>query len=281
MTDARVGPGRVSGRRKDNLDLWLNIAVAGLIVLILAGVAWFGYSYYRDKQTNLASSAAGRLVALLTDQVRKNPNDAVLRVRLGEALASMKKYNDATEQLNAALKIEPKHIGANLDLGLIAMMTENTTAAESYFKKVVELTDSSQYAALDSTRETALFNLGLIALEKKRYEDAAGFFKASLAIRKDASDTYYQLAKALDGMGETDGAIEQLMIGVKFDPGFAQAQYFLGELYKKNNDDVNASYAFMRAFELEPTAEEPRKAIEAFGPASEWLDQVPGEPRGG
>ena len=186
----------------------------------------------------------------------------------------MGKYSEATEQLNAALKIDPKHIGANLDLGLVAVAAKNPAAAESYFKKVVELTEGSQYAALSSSREIALYNLGLLANEKKRFDDAAGFFKAALVIRKDASDTYYQLAKALQGMGEIDGAIQQLEIGVKFDPGFAEAHYFLGQLYKQNKDDVNASYQFVRAAELAPEADPPREAVEAYGPAATWIEKA-------
>ncbi len=187
--------------------------LVALVLSILGAAAYFGYSVYRDRQTNFATSAAGRLVGMLQKQVREKPNDVILRVRLGEALGGMGKYADATEQLNAALKIDPKHIGAHLDLGLVALAAENPNAAESYFKKVLDLTEGAQYAALDQSRELALYNLGLLAMDKKDYGEAAGFFKAALVIRKDSSDTYYQLAKALQGMDEIDGAIQQLEIG--------------------------------------------------------------------
>ena len=274
MTDVRVETEPAPERRRGGLNLWLNLALALLVAVMLGAVVYFGYSVYRDRQANFATSAAGRLVGMLEGQVRKNPNDVILRVRLGEALGGMGKYSEATQQLNAALKIEPKHIGANLDLGLVAVAAKNPAAAESYFKKVVELTEGSQYSALSSSREIALYNLGLLANEKKRFDDAAGFFKAALVIRKDASDTYYHLGKALQGMGEIDGAIQQLEIGVKFDPGFAEAHYFLGQLYKQNKDDVNASYQFVRAAELAPEADPPREAVEAYGPAATWIEKA-------
>jgi tetratricopeptide (TPR) repeat protein len=273
MTEVYAETEQRPARRQVGLNLWLNIALGVLLVGILGGAAYFGYSYYRDQQADLATTAGGRLAALLTAQVRKNPNDVILRVRLGEALGGMGKYADATEQLNAALKIEPKHIGAHLDLGLVALASNDPSVAESYFKKVVELTDGSQYAALNQSREVALYNLGLLAMEKKQYGDAAGYFKAALVVRKDASDTYYQLAKALQGMGEVDGAIQQLEIGLKFDPGFAEAHYFLGQLYKEKKDDVNASYQFVKAAELAPDGDPPREAVEAFGPASKWVEK--------
>lgn len=274
MTDIRFEEESASPGRRANLDLWLNLTLVFVVLVMLGGAAWFGYSVYRDKQADFATSAAGRLVGLLEGQVRQNPNDVILRVRLGEALGGMGKYEDATEQLNAALKIEPKHIGAHLDLGLVAMASKDRPAAESYFKKVIELTGGGQFSALDSSREIALFNLGNIALEKKDYGAAAGYYKGALVIRKDASDTYYRLAQALDGMGEIDGAIRELEIGIQFDPGFAEAHFLLGQLYKKNKDDVNASYQFAKAVELAPDADPPREALEAFGPSTKWVEQA-------
>jgi superkiller protein 3 len=274
MTDVSAETQSASSDHRGGRDRWLNLAVFFLVLSLVGAAAWFGYSIYRDQQSDLATTAAGRLVGVLTGQVRTNPNDVVLRVRLGEALGGMGKYAAANEQLQAALKLDPKHVGAHLDLGLVSLAAKNPAAAESYFKKVLELTDNSQYASLSEPREIALYSLGQISLEKKRYEEAAGFFKAAIAIRKDASDSYYQLAKSLQGMGEIDGAIQQVQLGVAFDPGFAEAHYFLGQLYKKKKDDVNASYEFVRAAELAPDGDPPREAVEAFGPAAKWVEQA-------
>jgi tetratricopeptide (TPR) repeat protein len=270
MTDVSAETQSSSSDHRGGRDRWLNLAVFFLVLSLVGAAAWFGYSIYRDQQSDLATTAAGRLVGVLTGQVRTNPNDVVLRVRLGEALGGMGKYAAANEQLQAALKLDPKHVGAHLDLGLVSLAAKNPAAAESYFKKVLELTDNSQYASLSEPREIALYSLGQISLEKKRYEEAAGFFKAAIAIRKDASDSYYQLAKSLQGMGEIDGAIQQLEIGIQFDPSFAEAHFLLGELYKAKKDEVNASSEFVRAAELAPDADEPRQMVESYGPAEKW-----------
>jgi tetratricopeptide (TPR) repeat protein len=256
------------------LDLWLNIALGVAVVLVVAGVGWFGYSVYQDRITEDASSATGRIAAALGDQVRKKPNDAVLRVRYGEALGAMNKYQQAIDQFNAAVKIDPKHTGAYLDLGMVAQLTKNWSAAEGYYQKVIALTDGQDYAGINNVREQAYYNLGTITLDQKRYADAAGFFKASLRIRKDASDTYFSLAKAYQGLGDPEAAIQQLEIGLQFDPGFAEAHYFLGQLYQEKKDDVNASYQYAQAVKLAPTADTPKQALEAYGPASDWIDKA-------
>jgi tetratricopeptide (TPR) repeat protein len=256
------------------VDRWLNIAVAVLVVLVLGVAMVFAYSVYRDRQAQEASSASGRIAAALESQVRKSPNDVVLRVRLGEAYGALGKYQQAIEQFNAALKINPNHSGAYLDLGMVAMLTKNNSSAKTYFQKVISVTDGSEYAGLSSVREQAFYNLGVLALGDKNYSEAAANFKAALQLRRDSSDSYYQLAKALQGLGATDDAIHQLEIGLQFDPGFAEARYFLGQLYQQKKDDVNASYQFAQAVKLAPGSDPPRQALDAYGSASEWIDKA-------
>jgi tetratricopeptide (TPR) repeat protein len=263
-----TAPGVVPPAR---VDLWLNVALAALLLAIVAGAILFAYTVQRDRQLEDASSATGRIVAALTDQVKRKPNDVVLRVRLGEGLGAMGKYEQAIEQLNAALKIDPKHTGAYLDLGMIAKLANDNSAAEGYFKKVVTLTDGQEYSALSTVREQALFNLGRLMLDQKRWTEAAGYFKGGLLIRSDASDTYYWLAKAYQGLDDHDAAIKQLEIALQFDPGFAEAHYFLGQLYQQDKDDVNASYQYAQAVKLAPGAEPPAQALDAYGPVGDWI----------
>ena len=152
MTDVRVEtePAPERRRRRPQSLAQPRTRWSRSLLILVGAVAYFGYSVYRDRQANFATSAAGRLVGCSRSRSARTPTTSILRVRLGEALGGMGKYAEATEQLNAALKIDPKHIGAHLDLGLVAVAAENPNAAESYFKKVVELTEGSQYAALDS-----------------------------------------------------------------------------------------------------------------------------------
>jgi tetratricopeptide (TPR) repeat protein len=261
-------------RRSNGLDTWLNVVLIVLLLAMVGGAGYFGYSVYQEKQREYASSAAGRVAVALASQVRKAPNDAILRVRLGEALGASGKYPEAIEQLNAALKINPKHTGALFDLGTIAMITKNYDQAKRYYTKVIDVTDAAQYTNVNPQREQAYYNLGLLALDGHKYPEAAGYFKASLRIRKDASDTYYRLAQALFGMGDKEGALQNLEIAVQFDPSFADAHYLMGRIYRDKKDDVNASFEFSRAAVLAPTAEEPKAALAQFGTAASWIQKA-------
>jgi tetratricopeptide (TPR) repeat protein len=274
MTQSELETGSPRVNRPANVDQWLNIGVIVLLMAVLAGAGYFGYTIYRDRLIEDQSSATGRIAAALGDQVRKTPNDAVLRVRYGEALGAMGKYQQAIDQFNAATKIDPKHTGAYLDLGMVAQLTKNLSAAEGYYLKVITLTDGQDYAGVNPVREQAYFNLGTIMLDQKRFADSAGYFKAALQIRSDASDTYYSLAKDYQGLGDADAAIQQLNIAVQFDPGYAEAHYLLGELYQGKQDIVNATAEYSKAASDAPTADPPKQALESFGPASDWVTKA-------
>lgn len=253
----------------ERTDRYLRWAVAIVAVAVLAVGSLFAWTVYRDRQAADEANPAMRVVRALTQQVRQAPNDVILRVRLGEALAAAGKPDQAVEQLNAALKIDPEHTGALLDLGQIAVMEERLPEAQRYFKRVVDITGGSDYETTDSRREVALYQLGRLAFNEKEYEAAAGYFKEALRIRKDASDTYFMLAQALDALGDAQGAKRQLEIALAFDPNFPQGRYFLGELLLREGDRAAAAEQFARALRFDREAPEPAKALEQFGDAAE------------
>ena len=144
------------------IDTILRAAIAVLVTAVLAFGGWFGYTVYRDRIAAEDAIPALRLANILRKEVAANPNNAVLRVRLGEALGAAGKTQQAIEQFNAALKIEPKHTGAMLDLGILAMQNKHYDEATTYFKKVVDLTAGDAMANSSDRRENALYNLGLL-----------------------------------------------------------------------------------------------------------------------
>ncbi|TLM97389.1 MAG: tetratricopeptide repeat protein, partial [Actinobacteria bacterium] len=197
-----------------------------------------------------------------------------LRVRYGEALACAGLTNDAVEQFRAALKVDKNHTGAYLDLGMLAMQADERKSAEGYFTKVVDLTEGAQYETINQRREQALFQLGTIALDDRRYEDAAGFFKAALRIRKDASDTYYLLAQSFRGMDDDNAALKQLDAALTFDPNFAEAHYLYGTILADRKDVVNAAIHLRKAADLAPERKEPAEALAKLGSASDAYDRA-------
>jgi superkiller protein 3 len=253
------------------LDNILNILLGALIGATVLFAAYFGYSVWQVRTAQALANPALRLIEGVKEEVRANPNDSALRVRLGEAYVAAGKYEQAIEQFDNALKLDPEHTGAFLNLGMVAAAQGELAGARGYFDKVVELTEASEFADVNNRREVALYHLGLVALEDKEYEEAVGYLKGALRIRKDASDTYYYLARAYYGLDEPDAAIAQLEAALAFDPNFAQAHFLMGELYMADGDEVNASYHFYRAAELAPDIDITNEALLGLGSAEERI----------
>lgn len=262
----RVPDAPTSSSRADAL---IRASIVILVAAVLGIALLFGYTIWQTRHEEKTATPAQRALVTLGDLVRKNPNSAAARVRYGEALASAGAYPDAIKQLQAAVKLDPKHTGAWLDLGLIAMQQNDRSTAESYFKKVLELTSGSSFEEINNRREQAYFHLGEIALDAKRYQDAAGYFKASIRIRKDASDSYYLLAQSFRGMGSDNLAIEQLDAALAFDPNYAEAHWLYGEILLAKGDKINAAIHLRRAADLAPERQEPQAALAKLGTAQD------------
>lgn len=255
-------------------DTALKAAIAVLLVGILGLGGWFGYTVYADRKAAEDASPALRTMKVIKAQVDKNPNDALLRVRLGEAYAAADKSQQAIEQFNAALKIDPKHSGAYLDLGLLAFANERPDEAGNYLKKVIELTESDPMASGSDRREAAFYNLGRLEMRQRSWESAIGYFKEALRIRKDASDTYYYIASCLEAIGQKDDAKANLSIALQFDPNFSQAHYLLGKLFLAEGDKVRASAEIGAALRLSPTASEPREVAKQIGDPADYAKKA-------
>lgn len=256
------------------LDLILRISVAVLVTAVIAVGAYFGYSVYADRKQAQNAEPAIRVIRVMEKEARKKPNDVYIRIRLGEAYAAAGKYQQAIDQFNAAIKIDPKHVGAHLDLGLVAMAAEKPAVAKKYLEKVVKLTDTTDMQNVDDRREAAFYNLGRIAYAEKEYEAAIGYYKAALRIRDDASDTYVLLARAFVKVDEPDAAMEQLKLALAFDPNFAEANYEMGKLYAAKGDKLNAALHFRKAADVKPDEPDPAARLAELGTSEEWLSDA-------
>lgn len=262
-------PQRAGESRSQRTDSILRVVIIVLVAAIIGAVLLFGYTIWQSNKAEQTATPAQRALVELEKFVRKNPNNAAGRVRYGEALASAGMLDEATAQFKNAVKIDEKHTGAWLDLGIVAMQADERGPAERYFTKVVELTEGANYESINQRREQALFHLGTIALDDRRYEDAIGYFKGALRIRRDASDTYYLLAQSLRGMGDNTAAMEQLDAALSFDPNYAEAHYLYGLILLDDKDKVNAAVHLRKAADLKPDSPLPREALKKTGDAKD------------
>lgn len=256
--------------RRQPLDQALAAISAVLLIAVLAAAAFLAYSFMESRAIEQGATPRARLISELHAQIEEAPNDPALRVRLGEAYAAAGQHKDAVRELNVALEINPEHTGAYLVLGLIALMEKDYQAADSYFLKIIELTEGYEFKNLQLNRELAFYYLGESALDTARYEDAIGYFKAAIRMNKGSADAYFGLGLAFKGIEEYMAALDNFEIALAFDPKFAQAHYEIGQIYLAEDDRINAAVHFARAAMLAPDNDLPAEALASLGTVEEW-----------
>jgi tetratricopeptide (TPR) repeat protein len=258
------------GRDRQPVDRALAVIGVVLLIAVLATGAYLAYSIAEGRAMEQGATPRARLIADLHAQIEESPNDASLRVRLGEAYAAAGQHSDAVRELEIALELQPEHTGAYLILGLVALMEKDYTSADSYFLKIIELTEGSEFKDIQLNRELAFFYLGESALDTGRYDEAIGYYKASIRMNKGSADAYFGLGLAFKGIEDYPAARDQFEIALAFDPKFAQAHFEMGQIYLAEDDRINAAVHFAEAAMLAPDNELPAEALASLGTVEEW-----------
>jgi len=74
----------------------------------------------------------------------KFPEDADARVDMGICYYNLNYYNTAIKEMETAIKYQPKHQIAYLNLGIVNLTAKNLEASREWFKKTVELDPNSE-----------------------------------------------------------------------------------------------------------------------------------------
>jgi cytochrome c-type biogenesis protein CcmH/NrfG len=235
---------------------WLDIAIRAVFVVVVAVAAVLGWMVWSNSRVQAVSSPAGRAVENLQKIVRGSPGNPNARIKLAEALSYSGRTDEAVEQYQAALKLQPDYLPALAGLATVAMQRRDYKTAESYWLKVVGLLDTSATAAKDARLDQAYYGLGVTYVDTQRWEEAVRALKEALRIRSDASDTHYMLSVAYRELDYPDKQKEELLITLAFDPNNAQANYDLGLLALKSGDVPAAAELFRIAADRAPEAVE-------------------------
>ncbi len=124
-------------------------------------------------------------INLLRELAWKNPKDAALQVRLGNAYVHDKRFVEADEAYRNALAINPDMDDASHALGALAFNRKNYQEALVFFTKHLE------HAPKDSLR---LYDVGNVYMQLNQLDKAAGFYRASIDNSTAFVEAHYNLA---------------------------------------------------------------------------------------
>lgn len=115
----------------------------------------------------------------------------------------------AEQKLQLAYAYVPDNAETNFALGNLRLAQGNKPEAKSYYLATLHL---------DPTHEGSYNNLGILALEEKRWSLAANFFKKALQQDPRDAKTYYLIANAHFNAGDFRSASTEIAEALKLNP---------------------------------------------------------------
>ena len=197
------------------------------------------------------------------------PDFVAVLVNLGNIYLELDRLEDAKSSFASALQKQPINPAAHYGLGQVALSNRRYAEAVEHFEKALALTPEANrihyalamaYRGLRNTEKTK-FHLaqqgpvgvrvadplmeqiqehvkgarvylarGKMALEAKRYEDAAAEFRKAIASSPDSVPAHVNLGAALTQLNDLKGAAEQFEKALVIDPNNLTARYNLAVL---------------------------------------------------
>jgi tetratricopeptide (TPR) repeat protein len=202
------------------------------------------------------------------------PDYVAVPVNLGNIYLQLNRLEDAKENFKAALVIDDSSAAALYGLGQVALSQRSYAEAVSYFEKALAQTPGANrihyslamaYRGLGNTEKAtahlaqqgrvgvrasdplvdSLQDLikgerihlirGKLALESRRYAEAADEFRKAIAANRDSMPAHVNLGAVLTQSGDLKGAAEQFEEALRIDPKNTNAHYNLAILLANEN----------------------------------------------
>jgi tetratricopeptide (TPR) repeat protein len=196
------------------LGLYKWMGRRSLVLFAAMAVGLGGLTIHRNKVYH------SRL-AIWTDTVAKQPDNARARNDLGNAYLALGRLPEATAEFQAALRIYPDYMDAHYNLGgILAKTPARWPEAISHLEAALQI---------DPDNAEAHNALGGILMNfPDRLPEAMGHFNEAVRIKPDFADAHNNLAIILAGTaGGLPDAISEYEVALRIKPDFAMAHYNL------------------------------------------------------
>ncbi|MFX0102170.1 MAG: tetratricopeptide repeat protein [Candidatus Hodarchaeota archaeon] len=145
--------------------------------------------------------------AIALDKPESQVPESIIYFEIGEMYALMGSYEEAIENLDKCLKIDPGNIDALNGIGVCYTELGNNEKAIQYFDKIIE-----KYP-----EDYCWNNKGIALMRLEKYDDAAKAFEKAIEIDPEIGDAWYNKACLAALTGDTKNAIEFLKKAIDID----------------------------------------------------------------
>ena len=180
-------------------------------------------AYLKQKQLVPAQQIFTRLL-------RNQGNKPEIHILFGRAYRETAYLDEAIEEFKKTIALNPRHPGAHYCLGLSYLLKDGTLklkeAAAAFRTELASYPEDY----------LAIYNLGLVCVIEREYEEGARLLEKSVRLRPQNPDAYLFLGNAYHGLRQFEKAIEAFKKCMALNPNLdktsaqaAEAHFLLGK----------------------------------------------------
>lgn len=168
----------------------------------------------------------------------------------GWYLLGRTQYNEnrpflAEQSFLTCLRLEPRHLRAEYNLGLVYEHTQRTDEAIAAYKTAI-----GWQAEARVKDPQPMLDLGMLLRQQGHVAEAVPYLTAATQAGPHNPLAHQELGLAYDQLGRADDAVAQLQQAVALAPGTLSLHFFLGRVYKKAGRANEAAKEFAEAVRL-------------------------------
>lgn len=177
--------------------------------------------------------------------LQKQTNNPAAHYGLGQIALSKRNYSEAVEHFEKALALVPEANRIHYALGMAYRGLRNPEKTKLHLAQQgpvgVRVTDPLMDQIQDRVKGANVHLVrGKLALESKRYQEAAAELRKAIEARPDSVPAHINLGAALSQLGDLEGAAQMFQKAMTIDPSNLTAHYNLAVLWanKKRHDEA-------------------------------------------
>jgi tetratricopeptide (TPR) repeat protein len=191
----------------------------------------------------------------LTRSVERNPKDAQAWYYLGRAKYNENRFDEALAAFKECLKLDPKNVKAEDNLGLSHQALGQTSEAFTAFRNAI-----SWQAQLLKKNSGPFINIGGLLLEQNKVDEALAYLVEAVEISPEEARAHEQLGKAYSRQNDLEKAQIELERAVSLSADNAALHFMLGQLYRKRGMNEKAKAELERGAALKDSGAKPKQA---------------------
>ena len=175
------------------------------------------------------------------------------------SLTILRRFNEAQEDLQNALTIDPNARLAIHNLGTLELQRGNYPEATRLFERLIEMItneDLEDAVFLAEIRAAAYNGRGLTHQFAERYDDALRDFSEAIRLKPSYTEPYVNRGLLLIKRRKYEAAVADLDIAIRLNPLFDAAFCNRGVAYREMGDYSRAKADFDEAIRIDPNQAE-------------------------